>query len=580
MRAAPLPRRASFLAAALAALLAAGVYLGSLDNPFVYDDLDTVVANPSLVDVSNLRFVLTHSPFRPVVNASYAIDRAVWGPEPFGFHLTSLLLHIAAVVLLYFVVLRALREARVPAAQPNHRVLAAFAAASLFAVHPMMTEAVGYVSGRSEVLSAAWFLAALLLAMRTLSGGGRAAGIGAVACGLLALGSKETAVALPVVVLAYDWLVRPGGDEPRRRRLWRVHLPILAALAAAGLYRLSAVRGMPDGVGTGSMLLDGLTQARVIWRYLGLLAWPQGQSIMHAAGRTLSAADVAAWLALAGLALVAVAAVRVRRSYPLVTLGVLWWFAVLAPSSSIIPLREVMAEHRVYLAVPGLLLAIAAVVPYLLAALTRRVRPAPAVFAIALGVVLACLAVLTVNRNRVWRSPVVLWADAASRATEMWEPHYALADAMRESRDCASAMTSYRRVLALRPAHRDAHINLGICLAETGELAEAERAFHRALEIDPAFVRGYTNLGALALLAGDVERARDYYREAIVRDPDNVLARIQLAGLYERTFGDYHAAARMCGEVRLLAPETPGVVECVERNQRLAAEKDAGRLRP
>lgn len=105
-------------------------------------------------------------------------------------------------------------------------------------------------------------------------------------------------------------------------------------------------------------------------------------------------------------------------------------------------------------------------------------------------------------------------------------------------------------------------------------------AFHRALEIDPTFVRGYTNLGALALLAGDVERARDYYREAIVRDPDNVLARIQLAGLYERTFGDYHAAARMCGEVRLLAPETPGVVECVERNQRLAAEKDAGRLRP
>jgi Tfp pilus assembly protein PilF len=97
------------------------------------------------------------------------------------------------------------------------------------------------------------------------------------------------------------------------------------------------------------------------------------------------------------------------------------------------------------------------------------------------------------------------------------------------------------------------------------------------LDIDPAFARGYTNLGALALVAGDTTRARDYYREAIAQDPANVLARMQLASIYEKTFQDYHAAARMCGEARLLAPSTPGVVECVERNQRLAAEKDAGR---
>ncbi|MDP9322565.1 MAG: tetratricopeptide repeat protein, partial [Acidobacteriota bacterium] len=88
---------------------------------------------------------------------------------------------------------------------------------------------------------------------------------------------------------------------------------------------------------------------------------------------------------------------------------------------------------------------------------------------------------------------------------------------------------------------------------------------------DPSFPRGYTNLGALALVAGDTTRARDYYREAIAQDPANVLARMQLAGLYEKTFHDYPAAARMCGEARLLAPSTPGVVECMERNQRLAA---------
>jgi tetratricopeptide (TPR) repeat protein len=219
----------------------------------------------------------------------------------------------------------------------------------------------------------------------------------------------------------------------------------------------------------------------------------------------------------------------------------------------------------------------AAGVPRLLAVLSHGRRWALPAFGAALSALLVCLSVLTVSRNSVWSSPVNLWADAASRASRMWEPHYALADARRETGDCAGAIPGYRHVLALRPAHRDAHINLGICLAETGELIAAERAFHGALDIDPSFVRGYTNLGALALIAGDVEKARDYYLEAIARDRGNVLARLQLASLYERTFRDYHAAARMCGEVRALAPSTPGVVECVERNQRQAADKDAGR---
>jgi Flp pilus assembly protein TadD len=135
----------------------------------------------------------------------------------------------------------------------------------------------------------------------------------------------------------------------------------------------------------------------------------------------------------------------------------------------------------------------------------------------------------------------------------------------------------YRKGLELRPSHRDGYTNLGICLAETGQLEEAEGAFHRALEIDPSFARGYTNLGALALMTGDAERARDFYREAIARDPANVLARMQLASLFEHTFRDHHAASRMCGEARLIAPSTPGVIECVERNERLAAAPDAPR---
>ena len=578
----PARRRPGWLLPALAAALACAAYVNALDNPFVYDDRDTVVANASLADLSNVRFILVYSPFRPVVNASYALDRWLWEYRPFGYHLTNVALHAAAVLLLYAWVRRILTDT----GSGREANVAAFAGAALFAVHPLQSEAVAYVSGRSELMCAVWFLAALLLARDAILSGSRARTAGAILCGLLAIASKEIGLVLPFVVLAYDWLLRPGDDAARRWRLWRVFVPAFILLAGIGAYRLVALRGISDGTAM-SPLLNMLTQAIVIWRYVGLLAWPAGQSIMHAVHRVTSIADPLAWIAFAGLAGVCVAAFRIRRSHPAVALGVLWFFAVLAPSSSVIALREGMAEHRVYLASAGIFIAVSSVFARGAksgaatadkAIVNRWLSPERGTSLLArtgrAGVFCAVVMLLfglTVMRNRVWSDPVTLWTEATVHAEGMWEPHYALADSLREAGDCTAALPEYRKVVALRPAHRDALTNLGICLAQTGQLEDAEQAFRRVLEIDPASARGYTNLGALALVAGDTARARDYYREAIAQDPGNVLARMQLASLYEKTFHDYHAAARMCGEARLLAPSTPGVVECMERNQRLAA---------
>ncbi len=554
--------RARWLLPAAAAALACAAYLNTLDHPFVYDDHDTVTGNASLVDLSNLRFILVYSPFRPIVNLSYAFDRGLWGYRPFGFHLTNVVLHAVVVLLLYAWTRRILADAR----PERPATVAAFWTAALFAVHPIQTEAVGYVSGRSEVLCAVWFLASLLLARGALMTGSVARAAAAIACGVLSAASKETGLMLPLVVFVYDRLFQPGGEEARRRRLWRVYAPALALIAVASAYRVLAFGGFStDRVMPA--VLNGATQAIVIWRYIGLLAWPYGQSIMHAVHRVSSLADPIAWAAIAALAAVGAAAFYVRKSQPVVAFGIVWFFAVLAPSSSVLVLREGMAEHRVYLAGAGIFIALSAGLGRLFPA-TRRARLP---YAGGLAAVLTVLFMLTVMRNRVWADPVSLWSEAAVRADGMWEPHYALADSFREAGNCAGAIPEYQRVVSLRPTHREAYTNLGICLAQAGRLDEAERAFRRVLEIDPAFARGYTNLGALALVAGDTTRARDYYREAIAQDPDNVLARMQLASLYEKTFHDYHAAARMCGEARLLAPSTPGVIECMERNQRLAA---------
>ena len=550
------------------------MYVNALDNPFVYDDHDTVLANPSLTDPSNIRFVLVHSPYRPVVNVSYAIDRALWGPHPFGFHATSVALHAAMVALLFALLRRACADARArsgAAAHSREDAYIAFAGAALFAVHPLMSEAVAYVSGRSELLCGAFSLAAVLSARAAMRGSMRMWAWTALWT-LLAVLSKEVAFGLPVLILAYDWLLLPVPASGRWRRTLLVFVP--AVLAAAGLaaYRLTVTGGSTS---VHSPMLNLWTQAIVIWRYIGLFFFPIGQAVMHSVHTVRTLLDPLALVAVTGLSLVVAAAVALRAAAPLTAFGVLWYFAAIAPSSSVVALREGMAEHRAYLASAGIVLAMAgAAVPAV--AQARRDVPRRA-HAAGFAVVCVVLAALTFARNDVWGDPVRLWREAVVHAAGMWEPHYALADVLRDAGDCEAAVRQYDTVVRLRPQHRDAHTNRGICLASLNRLEEAEQAFSAALEIDPAFVRGYTNLAALALVSGDPARARDLYQRAIEVDTANVLARMQLARIHETVFQDFHAAARMCGEARALAPFTPGVAECVDRNQRLARARDEGR---
>jgi protein O-mannosyl-transferase len=569
------------------ALLASAVYINALDNPFVYDDTFTVTRNPSIVDPTNIRFLLAYTPFRPIVNISYAIDLAIWGYRPVGFHVTNVAIHATVAVLLYRLLSRLLADVRTRSGQPlePHVALAetwaAFIPAALFAVHPIFTEAVAYVSGRSELLCGMFFLASLLCARRAMlpdssAGSVRYATAGAFVFGGLALLTKEVAAALPVVVLAYDWLVLPGTREARTRRLKHVFLPLLVILAAAGTFRARSLVGR-DATITASPLLNILTQSIVIWRYLSLLAVPIGQSIMHATHTVVSVLDVRALVAASGLIAAAVAAYSVRRVHPLVPFGLLWFIAALAPSSSLVTFWEGMAEHRVYVAAAGIFVA---VTPFTLSVghrLSRSRTGLGNVFAVAFALAVTALSCLTLARNEVWASAVKLWSEATLAVPGRWEPHYALGDAFREADNCPAAIIEYEATLRLSPRHRDARTNLGICLAQTGRFSEAEAAFNEALKLDPTFARAYTNLGSLALIRGDHTNARDYYTKAISLESKNIIARMQLASVYEVAFHEYRTAARLCAEAQSIAPATPGVVECIRRNEKMAEGQGQGR---
>jgi tetratricopeptide (TPR) repeat protein len=560
-------RKRPLILGGAAAALAVVVYLNALDNPFVYDDHRTVVENGSIRSLWN-SWVLRHEPYRPVVNVSYALDYAVWGLAPRGFHLTSVLLHAVAVLGLFALTRRAVgdwyaRDVRgAGAAGPPETV--AFTTAALLAVHPVLTEAVGYVSGRAEVLCTVGVLGGLLLARRTLVGesGGWAA-LSLVPFGV-GVAAKETAAIFPVLLVAYDRLLG-GGDRAAWTVRWRrLHLPLLALMVAGSAVRVAAhLAGSPPVPPWRYFLIE----LGVVWRYLGLLVLPVGQSVVHAVSEPVSLATGRVLLAGAGLVLLGVATWRVRRRAPLVALGVAWLFVALAPSSSVVPLGEAMAEHRLYLAAAGAFLAAAAAVgqlttwarrrDYLVSLLVRRA---------VLAGVLTVLAAATVARNQVWVDPVRLWQDAAAKAPGVWLPPYALGDVLRLRGNCAAAVPEYREALRLAPDEPFVYPNLATCLMATGRLDEAEAVLVVALRLDPDLVRAHTNLGVLARLRGHPDAARGYFREALGRDPGNVFARQQLVALYESTFADSGEALRLCREIQALAPGTPGVDECIRRN--------------
>ena len=249
----------------------------------MYDDYRSVVANASLHDPGTIRAIVLHDVTRPIANLSYAIDRAIWGARPTGFHVTSVLLHVLNVVILFGLAWRLAVDREVGAeaerAEGVSTELVAFGSAALFAVHPMMTEAVGYISGRSEVLCATWFLLALQCSHRWIRDHGAAWAIGTIVLWIVALATKETAAMFPVVLAAYDWL--HGPVVGKRTRIVTVHLPLLASALVVGLTRLAVLARVEHPGEVKVHWLYILMELDVVRRYVGLLVNPAGQAMFH-----------------------------------------------------------------------------------------------------------------------------------------------------------------------------------------------------------------------------------------------------------------------------------------------------------
>lgn len=453
----------------IACALAGLVHLGSLRVPFLFDDFETVVHNPSLVHPENFVWVLIYEPFRPAVNVTHALERLLWGEGPFGYHLDNLALHVASVGLLFALAARLAEDAGLgPARAPI-----AFATASLHAVHPLHVATVSYVSARAEVLCAAFFLSGCLVLRAALDSRRARHVVLGLLCLTLAGLSKETAALFPLVLLAWDRILFPARP---RRGAWLWGYVALGAVAVTAIgYRLLRFEAAEPLVGASLAWRYLFTQFTVIPRYVALLLAPVSLSPVHDVPWVDRPTDYRALAGLTALLALALLLLRQRRVRPLPVFGMSWFLLLLAPTSSIIPLSEWMSERRLYLSGCGFFLALAGLgseVARGMASMTPRLAALPRAL---LASLLTILAVATVARTRLWSDPLSLWSDAARKAPGSFPARFWLAEARREAGDCPGAVPEYLAAVRLIPQAPEPYVKIRPCLSSArGSLAELE----------------------------------------------------------------------------------------------------------
>jgi len=475
---APVPASAS---AALAVML----YASSLDNPFVYDDFRLIVENPAIQNLSSVLTVLARDATRPLVALSYVADTAIWGTSPFGYHLTNVLLHTLNVVLAYWVAFFAADDWRRSGGgtygfTPSPRIVATVTSV-LTASHPVMTQAVGYVTARSEVLYGAFFLAALLAARRWMHSGGwwRTA---TVALWAFALLSKESAAMLPVVLWCYDAWVIAGEGDARWRRVKGLYAPMLAVVLLAGAARLTLLSAEYPGAGFDWPHVFASIDA--FWQYLALFVRPQGQTIIHTVPVVSGVAPRVAAGA-AGLAALAAVIWSLRRVQGLVSLGLLVTAALLVPGAVlfIAGIGEPMAEHRAYISAIGFFLTCGAMAAMAWDRAVSRGR-GTLLLGVSAAVVALQFTALTIVRNGVWGSSVSLAKEAVMLSPREWVPRLFPGETLRQAGRCAEAVPEYRAVLAMHGLTAFTRVKLFSCLLQTDQVADARIVLQEMPEPD------------------------------------------------------------------------------------------------
>lgn len=549
------------------------IYANTLQVPFYFDDYTNIINVPLVKNLVHFAdFTSTDHGFgrRYFGYLTFALNYRFHGLDVTGYHLVNIAIHLAAALLVYRLVSLTFRTPCFSNARHDNAVdpragYVALFAALLFVTHPLQTQAVTYIVQRFASLAAMLYLLSLTCYIRARLSqkepGKRVfATIVWFACALvsaiLAMMTKETAFTLPLLILLYELLFFTG---KLKRKLLPIAcaVPILAGSAAAywavssgrPIMELFSFLDKATKLQTDMSRWDYLaTQCRVIVTYLRLVLIPIGQRLEYDYPIYHTFLTPPVFLSAALLCSVVAAAVyclylsckrdnrhsNAAALLRIIAFGIFWFFITHIIESSIIPIVDVIFEHRMYLPSVGLFMAIAAALS--LAGNENTTFPGWPRGQILLGsaIVILLLAGMTIARNHLWRNEIALWEDNAAKSLEKGRILLHLGTAYERGGDLVNAELAYREASDLSPDQPFSSVDLGRIYLQQGRLDDALKQFRNALAIDPTMAEAHNNIGKIYELKMQYEEALKEYLQAVRIKPYLAETHTNIGGLYLR----------------------------------------------
>ncbi|MFA6134895.1 MAG: tetratricopeptide repeat protein [Phycisphaerae bacterium] len=561
------------LSAAAIVVVALAAYWNSFQGVFVFDDTRAIVNNPTIRALWPPGPVLSTphngSPVagRPVVNLSLAVNYAFGGTNLWGYHAVNLAVHILAALMLFGIVRRTLLLPSLRGRFAGQSTALALAVALIWAAHPLQTESVTYICQRAESLGALLYLATIYCCIRAFAGErGAAWQVLAVAACLLGMGAKETVASAPLIVLLYDRTFVSCSFKEALKKRRGLYLALAATwLLLAALVVSAQGRGGTAGFGQGTNSWDyARTQFGVIVHYLRLCLWPHPLVLDYKWPLATAASQIIPYALIVGLLLAATIWALIHRS----AAGFLgaWFFLMLAPTSSFIPVADVAFEHRMYLPLAAVvILAVVAAGELWRRILSASLPPGQGrsawSWAIPLAVVgglVAGEACLTVLRNRDYHSALRTYQDIVRKAPHNARARNNLGMALAAQGRASEAVEQYEQALQREPNSAETRNNLGNALSSLGRLAEAVTQYEQAMKLAPNYADARGNLGNALAAMGRFDQAITQYEQALALEPEAAEIRSNL-GVALAAQGRFAEAAAQYEQAMKLRPNAAGI---------------------
>jgi tetratricopeptide (TPR) repeat protein len=523
------------------------IYSNSFDCSWHFDDEPNITDNPNLhlreLSWKNIKLALfsdrnhPNTPYRPAACLSFALNHYFGGLDVFGYHVVNILIHLLASIFLFLFIHRTLELPSLKGRYSHNAYFIALFATVLWAINPVQTQAITYLVQRMASLAGMFYIMSMYVYLKArVDAKGVPKVLLFILCFvffLMALGSKENAVMLPLSIFLYEILLLQGLTRENLRRNLRFFLVVTIAILILGLTYVYFLRGnifsFLDGYGNRPFTLAQrlLTEPRVLIFYISLLLYPVTHRLNIAHSIEVSTSLLNPITTLASIFLIIgiiVYAASMARKRPLLTFCALFFFLNHVIESTVFPL-ELIFEHRNYIPSMLFFLPIALGLSYLLELYTKKgfMKNIIAGFIILL---LIGLGHSTFMRNFTWKNEESLWIDAVEKAPDLSRPHHNLGRYYQNHGFNEKAIFEYQKALKNTMNNRKdetyvTYYNLGQIYAESNDFEKALQFFNRAVNIFPHFPAAYNDIAALLNRKGKHEIGYKYLVKAFEINPNS-----------------------------------------------------------